>query len=201
MMLAMNDLDRPDSGAVALPAQRLDVAAPRSAGTARLTLEPLRPAHAPLLFPVLADARLYTYVPDEARASLALLAERFAELERGAPSDAGETWLNWVLLRRDNGAAIGTLQATVEPDGRAWIGYLLTPSSWGQGFATEACIWLVAELARSHGVRDIQASVDARNVKSIALLERLGFARVEAGPSELRGLVTIDYRYLLSVAG
>lgn len=174
--------------------------APDAARTARLTYEPLRAEHAAMLFPLLADPRLYTYVPDEARATVALLAERFGELERGAPAEAGESWLNWVLLRHDDDVAIGTLQATVEQGGRAWIGYLLTPSAWGQGFATEACMWLVAELARHWRVREILASVDARNVKSIAVLERAGFTRVTICAAELRGEATTDFRYRLSVA-
>lgn len=177
-----------------------DAVAPAEGRTARLTLEPLRAAHAALLFPTLADPGLYTYVPEEARATVASLAERFDELARGAPPEVNETWLNWVLGRADNGAAIGTLQATLEPDGRAWIGYLLTPSAWGQGFATEACTWLITELARRHGVREFLASVDARNAKSIAVLERIGFARVETCAAELRGEATTDYRYGLCVA-
>lgn len=170
-----------------------------AACTARLRLEPLRPAHAALLFPLLADPRLYTYVDDEARATVALLAARFAELAAGAPPEANETWLNWVMRRIDDGAAIGTLQATLVADRRAWIGYLLTPSAWGQGFATEACRWLIDELAQRHGVRDVLASVDARNARSIALLERLGFARVATGAAELRGAATIDHRYRLTL--
>jgi RimJ/RimL family protein N-acetyltransferase len=143
----------------------------------RLALEPLRAEHAARLFPLLADPRLYVYVDDEARASVALLAARFAELARGAPAGSNETWLNWVIWRRAGGAAIGTLQATLESDGRAWIGYLLTPSAWGQGFATEACHWLITDLAQRHGAREILASVDARNARSIALLERLQACR------------------------
>ncbi len=170
-------------------------AAASVACTARLRLEPLSAAHAPRLFPLLADTRLYTYVPDAARASVALLAERFDELARGAPSGAGECWLNWVLVRRDNGEAIGTLQATVEHDARAWIGYVLVSGAWGQGFATEACRWLVAELARCHAVREILASVDVRNEKSIAVLERVGFERVSAHAADLCGEATTDYLY------
>lgn len=190
MMVAMSDSDN----------RNLSAPAPDEARTARLTLEPLRAVHAAMLFPVLVDPRLYAYVPDEARVTVAMLAERFAELAQGAPPEAHETWLNWVMRRRDDDAAIGTLQATVEPGGYAWIGYVLTPSAWGQGFATEACTWLVAELARRHGVRDIMGSVDVRNAKSIAVLERVGFARVATCAAELHGEATSDYRYLLSVA-
>ena len=177
-----------------------DVPNPDAACTARLALEPLRAGHAARLFPLLADPRLYVYVDDEARASVALLAARFAELARGAPAGSNETWLTWVIWRRADGAAIGTLQATLEPGGRAWIGYLLTPSAWGQGYATEGCKWLLAELAQRHGVLEILASVDARNARSIALLERLGFARVATCAAELHGAATIDHRYRLSVA-
>ena len=190
MMRAMSEPDTRRPGALADGA----------AHTARLRLEPLRASHAALLFPMLADPRIYTYVPDEARVTVAMLAARFGELARGAPPEANECWLNWVLRRRDDGAAVGTLQATIEPGGRAWIGYLLASAAWGQGFATEACAWLVAELAQRHRVRDVLASVDARNLRSIAVLERVGFARVATCAAELRGVATTDYRYLLRVA-
>jgi RimJ/RimL family protein N-acetyltransferase len=163
--------------------------------TERLAITPLRAAHAPLLYPLLADARLYRYVPDAARACVADLWRRFEELEHGPPPGEDEHWLNWVLLGPDGGAPAGTLQATVTPDARAWIGYVLVPSAWGQGYATEACTWLVGELAARHGVREILASVDVRNVKSVAVLERVGFERVAMHAAELRGEATTDFVY------
>jgi [ribosomal protein S5]-alanine N-acetyltransferase len=166
--------------------------------TARLAIEPLRADHATLLFPVLADPRLYTYVPDAAKASVGLLFQRFQELAQGAPPGDNKVWLNWVLLRRDDGAAIGTLQATVVPGSHAWIGYSLAPSQWGQGLATEAVAWLVAELPARYRMHEILASVDVRNAKSIALLERVGFARVATEAAELHGEPTTDYRYRLA---
>jgi len=149
------------------------------------------------LFPLLADPRLYTYAPDTTRASIGALLERFEALERGPPEGEPERWLNWVLLRLDTGAPIGTLQATVTPGSHAWIGYSLSPSAWGQGFATEAGAWLVAELPLRYQLREILASVDVRNAKSIAVLERLGFARVGTGPAELNGEPSVDHRYRL----
>src|SRR6185436_15552722 len=116
------------------------------AQTARLRIEPLRTSHATLLFDTLADARIYAYVPDEMHATVDSLAQRYAFLERGAPPGVDEVWLNWALQRVDTGAYIGTLQATVTPDSHASIGYVLTPSAWGQGFATEACRWLLGAL-------------------------------------------------------
>lgn len=165
------------------------------AHTARLAIEPLRAAHAPQLFALLADPRLYLYAPDTARASVGALIERFEALESGPPQGRDEVWLNWVLLRRDTGAPIGTLQATVTPGSHAWIGYSLSPAAWGHGFATEAGKWLVAELRRRYRLREIRASVDVRNLKSVAVLERLGFERVGTEPAELHGEPSTDYRY------
>jgi len=166
--------------------------------TNRLHVEPLRAVHAPLLFPVLADPRIYLYVPDDVHPTVDSLANRFARLERGAPVESEEVWLNWVLQRVDTSAYIGTLQATVTPDSHAYIGYVLGPPAWGQGFATEACAWLVAELQLRFALAEILATVDVRNLGSIRVLERLGFRAMGTEPAELRGQVTTDYRYRLA---
>jgi ribosomal-protein-alanine N-acetyltransferase len=165
--------------------------------TARLMIEPLRAAHAPLLFPLLADPRLYTYAPDTTRTSVAALIERFEALERGPAEGENEVWLNWLLRRVDSGGAVGTLQATVTPGSHAWIGYTLFGAAWGQGFATEAGAWLVADLPARYALSEIRASVDVRNVKSIALLERLGFACLGTEAAELNGEATTDFLYRL----
>ena len=171
---------------------------PMPTTTARLDIEPLRAAHAPLLFPVLADPRIYRYVPDEVHPTLDSLANRFARLERGAPAGSRECWLNWVLRRADTSAYIGTLQATVTPGSHAYIGYVLGPPDWGQGFATEACAWLVAELQMRFSLGEILATVDVRNLASIRVLERLGIRSLGKEPAEIRGERTTDYRYRLA---
>ena len=168
--------------------------------TARLDIEPLRSMHAPALFPVLADPRIYAYVPDRLHETVESLADRFAILERGAPAGTPEVWLNWALRRADTGACIGTLQATVTPDSHACIGYTLGPPAWGHGFASEACDWLVAELMRRYVLSEILATVDIRNVRSIRVLERVGFDRIGTEPAALRGQATTDYRYRLDCA-
>jgi len=165
--------------------------------TARLRIEPLCPDHAPLLFDALADEAIYSYIPDAPHPSVDSLARRYALLECGAPEGAGEVWLNWALQRSDTGAYIGTLQATVVPESRAFIGYVLTPSAWGRGYAREACRWLVDELQTRYAVDEILASVDARNLRSARLLEHLGFERIGAAAAEIRGEITTDFRYRL----
>jgi RimJ/RimL family protein N-acetyltransferase len=166
--------------------------------TARLHIEPLRSLHAPLLFSVLADPRIYVYVPDEVHPTVDSLTNRFAQLERGAPAGSKAVWLNWVLRRVDTSAYIGTLQATVTPDSHAYIGYVLGPTAWGHGFATEACAWLVAELQMRFALAEILATVDVRNLGSIRTLERLGFRSMGTEPAELRGQATTDCKYRLA---
>ena len=166
--------------------------------TARLRIEPLQSTHAPLLFPVLADPRIYAYVPDEVHSTPDSLEKRYAFLERGAPPGVPDVWLNWALQRTDLAAYIGTMQATVTPDSHAYIGYVLCPAAWGQGFATEACRWLVAALQRHFIISEILATVDVRNTPSIRVLERIGFHCIGTEPAELRGTDTTDYRYRLA---
>jgi RimJ/RimL family protein N-acetyltransferase len=166
--------------------------------TARLRFEPLRAAHAPLLFATLADPRIYAYVPDEVHPTVESLAKRYAFLERGAPAGEKDVWLNWALQRTDTGAYVGTLQATVTPDSHAYIGYVLGPEYWGQGFATEACRWLVAALQQRFVITEILATVDVRNLRSVRVLERAGFRCIGTEPAELRGEATSDFRFRLA---
>jgi ribosomal-protein-alanine N-acetyltransferase len=166
----------------------------------RLRIESLRAEHAQHMFRVLTDPSLYRYIPDEIPQSIAALAKRYAFLERGAPADVREVWLNWVLRRADSGAYVGTLQATVTPDSHAYIGYVLGSDSWGQGLATEACGWLVDELQERFALKEILATVDVRNVRSVGVLERIGFRCAATEPSELRGEATSDFRYRFACA-
>jgi len=50
---------------------------------------------------------------------------------------------------------------------------VLTRSAWGQGFATEACRWLLAALQEYFVLNEIVATVDVRNLRSLRVLERL----------------------------
>lgn len=146
--------------------------------TERLILEPLQPRHAPLLFELLSDAVMYTYIPQDSPKSVEALAERYARLEVGHSADGNDIWLNFALRRLEDDSYLGTVQATVTGK-RAYVAYELGPPHWGRGFATEAVRGLIGHLFSVYGVELIRAETDTRNERSAALLKRLGFACVE----------------------
>lgn len=147
----------------------------RALATPRLWLEPQTAAHAEEMFAVLSDPAIYEF-ENAPPASLQALRERYARLESRSSPDGAEAWLNWVLRRRADGRACGYVQATVEPAGRAWVAYELASHHWGQGLGSEAVAAVLAELHAGHGVGQAQAVFKARNHRSRALLQRLGFA-------------------------
>jgi len=69
------------------------------------------------------------------------------------------------------GAVIGKLGCWQLPE----IGYLLAPSAWGHGYATEAMQAFIAR-RRALGPGELIADVDPRNMPSRRLLQRCGFS-------------------------
>jgi [ribosomal protein S5]-alanine N-acetyltransferase len=144
--------------------------------TPRLQLEPIVPAHADVLFEGLSAPALYEYIDQPPPASREALAQRFERWQSRRSPDASEGWLNWAVADRATHAYLGHVQATVMPDGKAIVAYILFPPARGRGLATEAVSAMIGHLRR-HGIATFTASTDLRNTRSIALLERLGFAR------------------------
>lgn len=159
----------------------------RSVPGARLTLEPQIEAHADEMFAVLQDPAIYAY-ENEAPVSVEWLRDRFRKLESRASVDGQELWLNWVL-RLSTSELIGFVQATVRPDGSAAIAYVLASKCWGRGLANEAVKAMMNELAEHYTVRSVSAVLKRDNLRSIRLLERLGFTLVSA---EMHALQEIE---------
>lgn len=141
-----------------------------------LRLEPQTAQHATEMFVVLSDPAIYEY-ENEPPMSVDWLRERFSRLEARTSRDGREQWLNWVI-RIPSSELIGYVQATVYAGGRANIAYVLSSAYWGRGHARRAAEAMMVELAGRYGVRDIFAVLKAANVRSVRLLERLGFAPV-----------------------
>jgi RimJ/RimL family protein N-acetyltransferase len=107
-----------------------------------LRLDPLEPADAHELAPLLDDASLHEFIGGEPLSEPALEA-RYRRLVRGAPPGGGVTWLNWTIRRVVDGRAVGTAQATVA-DGDASLAWVVASRWQGRGYGSEAARALVA---------------------------------------------------------
>jgi [ribosomal protein S5]-alanine N-acetyltransferase len=144
----------------------------------RIKLEPFTAGHAAELFPALIHPRIYTYIPDLPPTSVAALAERYRRLESRSSPDGSQQWLNWAIRHSESQECIGYVQATVHAAGTADFAFVLAPPFWGRGLAYEASVAALASLFREFSVPSVFAAADRRNLRSIALLLRLGFLRV-----------------------
>jgi RimJ/RimL family protein N-acetyltransferase len=107
---------------------------------------------------------------DEVRAFIA----RLSEHEAYSP----DTWHQLGIELRSAGALIGDCGVHVLADGaQAEFGITLAPAYHGRGYADEAVRALLAMLFGTLEKHRVFASVDPRNERSIALMERLGFRR------------------------
>jgi RimJ/RimL family protein N-acetyltransferase len=146
--------------------------------TPSLTLVPQTVAHAEEMFVVLSDPAIYEYENEPPR-SLEWLHARFARLESRQSSDGKAQWLNWVI-RLPTGELIGYVQATVHPNGSATIAYELSSTHWGCGLASQAVRAMISELTEHYGVGSLSAVLKRENLRSLRLLERLGFSHASA---------------------
>jgi len=142
--------------------------------TGNLTLEPQTAAHAEEMFAVLSDPAIYEY-ENEPPPSLEWLRARFTKLESRLSANGQEQWLNWVI-RVPTSELIGYVQATVHADARAAIAYELSSAYWGRGLARQAVQAMVSELVGHYRVRSLSSVLKRENLRSMRLLERLGFS-------------------------
>jgi RimJ/RimL family protein N-acetyltransferase len=141
--------------------------------TSRLQLEPLRPEHASELAPVLDDPALHAFTGG-APSTEDELRERFARQSIGRSPDGAQAWLNWVARDRATREPVGTLQATVDADGRtAELAWVIATSRQGEGLATEAAT-AVRDALRTSGVATFVAHIHPDHAASAAIARRLG---------------------------
>ncbi len=152
-----------------------------------LTLEPQREAHALELFVLLSAPEVHAYIDAPPPDCLEALRQRFRSLESGTSPDGRALWLNWII-RLSSGEAAGYVQATVQKDQTAEIGYVLGVPFWCKGIGTLAVEAMLTELSDFYEVIVAKAQVDSRNHASVRLLTRLGF-------SELGALENGDLRF------
>ena len=84
-----------------------------------------------------------------------------------------------VLVIESDGAVVGDLvlfHLDIEA-GSAEIGWVMSPAASGRGLATEAVRALIDTAFDVYGLRRLVAQIDADNIRSAALAERLGMRR------------------------
>ena len=141
--------------------------------TARLDLIPLTAHDADDLFDVLEDPELGRFTDETPPADVEVLRDRFAFWSARRSPDGSELWLNWVVRRREDGRAVGHVQATVG-DGDAAIAWVVGATFQRQGIATEAGTALMAWLHATLDVSVVRGMIHPDHVASQTVAERIG---------------------------
>jgi RimJ/RimL family protein N-acetyltransferase len=155
--------------------------------TARLLLRRPRPDDLDAFFTIMSDARGMRY---------------WSTLPH-ADREVTRTWLDQKIQR----TAVGGEDFAIEFDGRVVgdvgagrlpdFGFMIHPEYWGKGIATEASAAFIDHVFSSKLTDQLLADVDPRNVASLRVLEKLGFARTgEAKNTFLLGTEWCDSIYL-----
>jgi [ribosomal protein S5]-alanine N-acetyltransferase len=181
-----------------MPPEEMHLVAPEERlATPRLLLEPILPAHAPVLYESMQEERLYRFIPQDPLETLEALTDRYDFLSARRSPDGREAWLNWAVRERGSGDYAGTLETTVYLDATAIIAYMVFVPFQRRGFAAEACERLLEHLFEDYRVNMVAAEIDTRNAASIALVESLGFERVgfQKDADHFKGATSDEYRY------
>jgi RimJ/RimL family protein N-acetyltransferase len=152
----------------------------QSIETERLILEPLAVHHAEEMVDVLGDPELHTFMGGEP-ATLPELRARYERLAAGPAPYHQEGWLNWIVRRRQDDQAVGTVQATVSPapEGpQAFIAWVIGTPFQGRGLACEAAAGLLGWL-RANSVTHILATIHPENLASVGVARRIGLHRTD----------------------
>jgi [ribosomal protein S5]-alanine N-acetyltransferase len=149
--------------------ERLEL--PETIETKRLLLKRLRYEDAEEIF--------YAYASKpEATRYLSWATHRTIEDTRAFLRYAIEGWhrgtdYSFAIRLKSNNHLIGNFGLMHEM-GKIQFGYVLSPSYWGQGLATEACTAIMAELKKSKNLFRVSTFVDAENEASVRVLEKSG---------------------------
>lgn len=158
--------------------------------TPRLWLTPMTLADGDIARALLCDARVMKYVTDPMTPE-AVSDHMPDATRRGAGGRIGI----WCAKRKDTGEKIGdgvltpvpiagadTDWSQVVPDAypadQIEVGYLLIPSAWGQGFATEICARLLRFFFEQTTLTEVVATTDSGNHKSQHVLRKCGMRRL-----------------------
>ena len=141
--------------------------------TERLRLRPMTEADMGFIFRLFSDPETnrYSSYPDLATP------EEARRMFEGYLRPGFEDHFKVAAELRETGEAVGTLglYRYIERDRRAELGFDLLRVHWGRGYMSEAVGALLGYAFGELGLNRVEATVDPLNLRSVRLLERLGF--------------------------
>jgi RimJ/RimL family protein N-acetyltransferase len=142
--------------------------------TERLVLRRLLPSDLPALHALYRDPVVRRYFPDGTRT----LEETREELEwfLGGHPRHPELGL-WATIERATGAFLGRcglLPWTIDGALEVELAYLIAPTRWGEGFATEAARGIVRHAHGGLGLERLIGLIDPDNAASVRVAEKVG---------------------------
>ena len=143
--------------------------------TSRLTLRPLRVDDADAQHLMMSDTEVMAWwdVPEiqDIELTTLILQSQIDDTDRGRA-------VFWAMERSVDGAFIGCCDLS-EIDRwhhRAEVGFIIGKAFWSDGYAFEAMQAVMSHAAQALHLRRLSARTHLGNVRSVRLLERLGFA-------------------------
>ncbi|MCG7850970.1 MAG: GNAT family N-acetyltransferase [Methanosarcinaceae archaeon] len=142
--------------------------------TQRLKLTPLVASDAAAMFEYRSDSEVCRYQSFEP-GSLGDVEEFIGSLQSNAFDTAG-TWFQFAICLQESGQLIGDFGTHFGADDprQVEIGFTVSPAYQGHGYGTEAVMGVLDYILGPLKKHRVFASVDPRNVRSVALLKRVG---------------------------
>jgi [ribosomal protein S5]-alanine N-acetyltransferase len=140
----------------------------------RVKLRELLPSDVPALYAVFSDPTVMRYWSTPAYQDESEAARLYENIQEGFRS---RQLFQWGIARGQDLIGTCTLFHLDLVHRRGEIGYALARRFWGKGLARDAVTAVIDFAFARLDLHRIEADVDPRNARSLALLERLGFRR------------------------
>jgi [ribosomal protein S5]-alanine N-acetyltransferase len=106
-------------------------------------------------------------------------------------------WIQLAVAESSSNTLLGDLGLYLEADGSAGeLGFTLARSAQGHGHAVRAARQAVLLMFAASDAQVVRAVTDVRNIKSVRVLERVGFLRVEEREAVFKGEPCAEFVYV-----